>query len=498
MATATGYLGFDIGTSALRGTLLNEDGAVVATANATYETKATGSDEREQEPDDWLMALRYVVAQLPFDEIAPRCVGLCGQTPTLVLVDVAGRPVRAAMTWQDTRARAEATELSIRLGDPTRLVGTDLAWSAANLPAKLLWLSRHEPASVAATRWLLQPKDYVAMALTSRPVSDAWSSKGLCRVTDGEPVSEILAACGWPLAACPPIAPGWAAAGTVTEHAAEYFGLTIGLPVSVGWSDALAEVLAAGCFDRRSAFFFSGTSAIVGAPVPRAPLETNGLFFVPDRCTPSALLYGPTQSSGASLSWSGTLLGARPDGMASLALESVDDPPVFVPYLSGERAPWWDADLRAVFLGICAHHGPAEFARAVLNGVFMSARHLLELVELATTIRPGRVEVVGRGVGDPAWECLALGALGTTVAFHDDADLSARGAAMLGAVASGESLETVARRLGAPCRTAVPTPEQIVRSSMTFERYLAAVKMAKHWRALSTRAGWGTISEGSR
>ena len=107
-------------------------------------------------------ALRRLIAHgADLSEVT--AVGLCGQTPTLIPVDAAGRPVRAALTWQDTRATAEAAELADRFGDPEPLIGTALPWSAANLPAKLAWLARHEPDTVRRTRWLLQPKDLVGL-----------------------------------------------------------------------------------------------------------------------------------------------------------------------------------------------------------------------------------------------------------------------------------------------------------------------------------------------
>src|SRR6202012_6201442 len=97
-----------------------------------------------------------------------------------------GRPGRAALTRQDTRATAEAAELADRFGDPEPLIGTALPWSAANLPAKLAWLARHEPDTVRRTRWLLQPQDLVGLWLTGSAPSDPWSSKGIWPVTGGE------------------------------------------------------------------------------------------------------------------------------------------------------------------------------------------------------------------------------------------------------------------------------------------------------------------------
>ena len=104
----------------------------------------------------WSGALAAALRRTRADLRGVSAVGLCGQTPTLVPVDAVGVPVRPALTWQDTRATAEAAALEARFGDPEPLIGTALPWSAANMPAKLLWLARHEPATLSRTRWLLQ------------------------------------------------------------------------------------------------------------------------------------------------------------------------------------------------------------------------------------------------------------------------------------------------------------------------------------------------------
>ncbi len=475
-----GYLGIDVGSSATRVSVLDNAGRLLATTSAAYPTVAGPEGVVEQQPADWLVALKKALAALPAQAVEVAGVGLCGQTPTLVLVGADGEAVRPALTWQDTRARAEALGLADLLGDPVPLVGTALPWSAANMPAKLLWLARHEPASVERTRFLLQPKDYVAMALTGEAGSDPWSSKGICRVSDGAPASEVLSACGWASDRCPPVAPAWTARGAITQAAAARFGLPPGVPVSIGWSDALAQVLASGCYDRGSGFFFSGTSAIVGAAVPDVG-GLEGLFLVPPSCSPRPLLYGPTQSSGAAVSWVADLLGIDTEEVASLAEEAISAP-AFVPYLAGERAPWWDPDLRALFLGVSAQDGRAQFARAVLEGVCLSARHVLALVEAAVGSSVELIEVAGRGVGDCSWERLLLENLGVPLNLHDDRDLSARGAAMLGAVAAGVDLRTVAERLGDRVRALEPSAADVEHSRRRLERYIAAAEVGRAWR----------------
>lgn len=469
------YLGIDVGTSATRVGIVGDGFTVVASAG--YPTRRGSGGQVEQDPASWSAALASALGTLDLRSVT--AIGLCGQTPTLVPVDAEGVPVRPALTWQDTRATAEAAELSDRLGDPEPLIGTALPWSAANIPAKLLWLARHEPDTLRRTRWLLQPKDLVGFELTGSPASDPWSSKGICRVSDGAPAASVLDACGWPLEACPPVSAAWAPRGVVGAAAADRFGLPEGIPVCVGWSDALAQTLAAGCFERRSAFVFSGTSAIVGAP---ATGGAAGLFSVPRTCAPAALLYGPTQSSGASVAWVARLLGCQPADVPGLAMAAASDAiPAFVPYLSGERAPLWNQDVRGLLLGLAAEHGPAEIARAVMAGTLLSARHVLEAVAEATGGELGEIEFVGRGTGDPTWEALALETLGGRIRFHSDPDMSARGAAMLAAIMTGLSHGEASARFGDQTRTASPGAGELALGRRLMVRYRQASEVALGW-----------------
>jgi xylulokinase len=477
------FLGIDVGTTATRATIIAEDGRQVATGSASYPISRDGPGVAEQDPQDWMSALADALGRAGAERWPISAIGICGQTPTMVLVDAEGRPLRPALLWQDVRAIAEARELAARLGDPEPLVGTALPWSAANMPAKLLWLSRHEPTLVASTHSVLQPKDFVAMQLSGVFSSDPWSSKGLCRVDSGEPAVDVLEACGWPASCCPVTEPAWHARGTTTKAVAAKFGLAAGTPVTVGWSDALAQVLAAGCFSRSSAFAFSGTSSIVGAPVEDPSVRANGLFSVPASCAPLPLLYGPTQSSGSAILWAARLLGCKPDELADLGSQATGSQPTFLPYLSGERAPLWNEDVRALLVGVAEEHGRAEIARAVVSGIFFSARHVLELVAGATGSPIGEVEIVGRGVGDVSFEAIAVDSMMIPLRFHEDADMSARGAAMLAAMSLGWDLATVNTRLGDRTRRLEVDEARRAVSGKRFEDYLLASALALTWSA---------------
>jgi xylulokinase len=475
------WLGLDFGTSSVKALLVRADGSVAGRASAAYPTAYAPGRLAEQEAHDYLRATREAIAACGAHDAALEGVGLAGQTPTLVPVDAQGEPVRPALTWQDHRADEEARALEDELGDPEPLFGTRLPWTAAYAPAKLLWLSRHEPRTVARTRFFLQPKDYVGLRLTGSPLSDPWSSKGLSHVLTSEPAAGVLRRVGFEPSVAPPLAAAWERRGTVTAEAAAAFRLPEGAPVSVGWSDAAAAMLAVGAFERPSAFVLAGTSSIVGVTASLALPAHPQLLELPAACAPLSVHYGPTESSGASIEWLARLL--RCDTAEALALASSVEPsqsPVFVPYLSGERAPVWRTDVRAVVVGLASEHGPAELARAVVDGVCLSEADVLALAEEHTGQEASAVAVAGRGADRAPWREARLAAVGRPLHVLAEPDASALGAAMLGAAAAEGTLAA-----GRPLRGGVQIARPVtgsVASAARLGRFRRAAGMSLSWQ----------------
>ncbi|PKQ18801.1 MAG: hypothetical protein CVT68_01540 [Actinobacteria bacterium HGW-Actinobacteria-8] len=471
-------VGIDIGTSSVKALAMDEHGDVIATSRMPYPTSHRPGGIAEQDPDDYMASATRALADLSVDLRTVTSIGLAGHTPTAVLVDHDHRPTRPAMTWQDTRASAESDELAATFGDATALFGTPLAWSPTALPAKLLWLQRNEPDVVSRTRWVLQPKDYVSLQLTGAPSSDAWSSKGLCDVRDGSPATEFLQHVGWSEDVCPPIAPAWTALGTLRAVPAARLGLSAGIPISVGWSDALAAVLRTGAFSTPGAFIVTGTSDIVGQTFVGEAPPVDGLLTLPSACAPLSASYGPTQSSGDSIAWLSRALNRTIDELFALAAQPTNDPPLFVPFLRGERTPLWRSDVRAVFMNVSAEHGPGDLLEAVMLGVSLSARHVLERAQGPGGGQPGPIHIAGSSTGITRWTEARLRTLGSTLALHREASPSAAGAAALGAAAAGAVLDDVVQRMMRTAKQVTPTPEQVADSDRLFAAYLKLVDFA--------------------
>lgn len=463
------WLGLDVGTSSVKAVLVADDGAVLGSGSAAYPTHRAADAVAEQDPCDYLTACSQAVAQCGTEVRSVTAVGLAGQTPTVVLCDAAGQPARPALTWQDQRATAEAGRLATELGDPFWHLGTSLPWSAAGLPAKLAWLAAHEPQALSASTWILQPKDFVGLALTGSPLSDPWSAKGLRHVGTGEVCADLLAAAGVPARLAPPVAAPWQVRGEVRSPE---LGLPPGAAVTVGWSDALAGMLAVGAFDAPSAFALTGTSDITGITVDAGPVNAGQLYCVPASCAPRTVIYGPTSTSGAALVWLADLLQITVRELLDLAAGAHGGPPpAFVPYLEGERAPIWRHDICAVFSGLRRDTTRADLARAVLTGVACSERHVIDTALQLAGAAPGPWLLAGgRSGSHPSWQQARAQVFGRDIHAFDTDALTAIGAAALAAGAgSGERAVAAAGRLRGK-----PVVAPGMSDDGSYQRYLAS------------------------
>ncbi len=438
----TRVLALDLGTGGCKGAVYDTAGDLVAEVGETYPISRPAPLWAEQDPGLWWAATtavcRRLTGMVPADTIA--AVGLSGQVPTMVLVDAAGHALAPAITWQDRRAQQEAEWLQERLG-PEQLqhwLGLALPVDAAYPPARLLWWRRHQPDVIARAHRVLMARDFLLLQLTGEFCSDAWSAKGLVHLLTGEASAEYYAALGLPASLAPRILPPSSVAGTVRGIAADATGLRQGTPVVVGWSDALCGMTGTGALGMSGvAFDLAGTSDIVGytgaAPAP-------GLLHVPSSIADGiSVLYGPTQSSGDSLLWFTEWTGTADVDATVAAAETAPpgaDGLIFLPYLQGERAPIWDAMARGAFVGLQRQHSRGHGARAVMEGVAMSVRHVLDAC--GAPCGPHRtLRATGGGTRSDLWNRIRADVTGMSLAVTEHTNATTLGAAMLAAVGVG-------------------------------------------------------------
>jgi xylulokinase len=449
-------LGIDVGTTNAKAALYALDGEPVAEASVPCRVERPRDGWVEQDAEEiWRAAGEAVRGALASaggeDRVA--AIGVCGHSPTLILLDADGRPVRPAIIWQDRRAAAEAEEIRSRVPDEEMvgLLGGRLPFGPSFPHPRLLWLRRHEPEALGRARVALDTKDWVNFRLTGARCSDPWSAKGLANMQTGRPIAAWRDLLDVDPSIAPPTRSPAAACGRVAPAAAAALGLPAGVPVATGWTDGGCAMLGTGCFAAEAtAYDVAGTSEVIGTVVPR-PCQDGRFQNAPGPDPGWTLLMGPTQTSGAALLWAARLLGVEAGELARLAAQAAPGAGgvVFLPYLEGERAPIWDPDARGVLFGLATSHGRPEVARAVLEGVACAVRHVLETFEEATGRRLRSLRVCGGGAREPLWNQIKADLTGRRVQALASPETAATGAAMLAAVAGGlaPSLDAAASSL---------------------------------------------------
>ncbi|RZQ62446.1 xylulokinase [Amycolatopsis suaedae] len=456
-------IGIDVGTTAVKVVVFTTGGEPVAAHTVPYPIHRPRPGWAEQDPLDWWRGctegLRAVSAATHGGTVV--AAGIVSQVNTHLLVDAGLRPLTPAVLWQDQRCAGEASELDARFSDEdkTRIWGGPVALDASFVGARAAWFARHTPREWAAARWILGPKDFIGAKLTGRVATDALSG---VRIAGGDGyLPEAVAVVDGLAQRLPEILPPDSSLGLAAET---------GTGLAVGTMDAFGAVFGTRTTEPRRGMVSCGTSLVVAGASDRS-VPVAGVVRFPPRGD-VVVHAGPTQAAGDAVRWWSRVRGGTvEDVLASAARGSSGV--LFTPYLMGERAPLWDADLRAAFLGLGSGHTADDLSRAVLDGVAMSARHVLEVVEAAGGGPLSTLVFAGGGARSELWARIHADVLGRPIERSPVPDSGALGAALLGAVAAGlfPDAETAAAVAVRPGQLVEPAAGAVERLEPLYRAY---------------------------
>ncbi len=415
-------LAHDLGTTGNKATLFDVDGRVVASTFAGYATAYAQANWAEQEPAEWRTALFDSTRQLiemaaasGYTNSDVAVVSFSGHMNGALVVDAAGRPLRPAILWADQRATAQAEFIRERCGEDEtyRLTGNRI--SPAYTAAKLLWIKEHQPEVYWRIHKVLQAKDYAAFLFAGVLATD-YSDASLTLMLDlagrrwAEPLLERL---GIDPALLPPIVPSAQVIGGVTATAAAATGLRPGTPVVMGGGDGACATVGAGAVRGGDAYNYLGSSSWVAMTTPQPVLDPLRRTFNFVHLDPGLnVALGTMQAAGGAFDWFERLV--RADGQAEPQYAALDAAAgqapagsrnlLFLPYLLGERSPHWNPLARGAFVGLAMPHGRGELAQAVMEGVALSLRQILEIMAEARQTSEVAEDLRGRGNADSTSE----------------------------------------------------------------------------------------------
>jgi xylulokinase len=493
-------LGIDISTTGNKALLVSADPAgagnvvgVAVTENPISTPKPLWS---EQDPQDWWdgirVAIRQVLSEVDVGGEGVVGIGLTGQMHGLVLLDKRGKVLRPAILWNDQRTGPQCEWMTEKTGMANLLAWTGSPALTGFTAPKVLWVRENEPEVYAKGAHILLPKDYVRLKLTGDYATDMAGASGmsLLNLKERDWSEEMLDALDIPREWLPPTHEGPEITGTVSAEAAEATGLSAGTPVVGGGGDQAAGAVGVGAVRPGVVGLVLGTSGVVFAPTGAPLIEEQGRLQAHCHAVPERWhLMGVMLSAAGSLRWYRDTV-APGVGYDELLLPAADVPVgseglVFLPYLTGERAPYPDPNARGAFIGLTVRHGIPHMTRSVLEGVAFGLRDSMELIRNAGLGQIEQVRVSGGGAQSALWRQILADVLDTELVTVNTTEGAAYGAALLAGVGVD-----VWPDVDAACKATVhvvdrvgPSPGRVERYEGLYEVYsglYAALKGAFH------------------
>jgi xylulokinase len=473
------YLGIDLGTSAVKALVIDDDQAIVATATASLEVARPQAGWSEQNPRDWIAAAERAIDALRAGHAhalaAVSGVGLSGQMHGATLLDERDEPLRPCLLWNDTRAHREAAAFD---GDARfRAITGNIVFPGFTAP-KVAWVKQHEPRVFERTRWVLLPKDFLRLWLTGEHVSDLSDASGTSWLDTGARrwSSELLAAAGLDTRCVPALVEGTAPSGVLRRDLATRWGMGRSVVVAGGAGDNAASACGLGAVRDGEAFVSLGTSGVLFAASRRySPAAASAVHTF---CHAAPALWsqmGVVLAATDSLNWLAALTGSTPADLTT-ALGPRIGPPgrvSFLPYLGGERTPHNDATIRGVFAGLGHETDRRALAQAVVEGVAFALCDSRDALRAAGT-GIARLWGVGGGTRSRYW----LEALATVLNMPIDVPAAgdfgaAFGAARLAMIAATGADPTQVCTAPAAGDTVEPNAAYAAAYAAAHERYRA-------------------------
>ncbi|WP_303437542.1 xylulokinase, partial [uncultured Oscillibacter sp.] len=263
------YIGIDLGTSAVKLLLMDEEGQIQNIVSREYPLSFPRPGWAEQNPADWLEAVVTGIRELTADCDKTRiaAIGCGGQMHGLVALDGEDRVLRPAILWNDGRTAQEVDYLNKIVGrEKISRYTANIAFAGFTAP-KLLWMRKNEPELFARIDKVMLPKDYINYCLTGVHCTDVSDASGmlLFDVEHKRWSPEMLELCGLRESQMAKAFESYEAVGTLKPDMARALDL------------AETTVVCAGAGDNAAAAVGTGTVGDGGCNIS---LGTSGTIFI--------------------------------------------------------------------------------------------------------------------------------------------------------------------------------------------------------------------------
>ena len=406
------YIGVDLGTSAVKLLLMDEDGTIMNIVSKEYPLEFPHPGWSQQNPLDWYEKSMDGIKELTegIDKSKVAGIGCGGQMHGLVTLDKDDQVIRPAILWNDGRTGKETEYLNNEIGkDKLSEYTANIAFAGFTAP-KILWMQKNEPELFARIEKIMLPKDYVAYRLTGSFCTDLSDASGmlLLDVKNRCWSKEMMEICGVKESQLPKLYESWEVVGTLKPEIAEELGFSTDVKVVAGAGDNAAAAVGTGTVGDGQCNISLGTSGTIFISSKEFGVDENNALHSFDHADGSYHLMGCMLSAASCNKWwVEEILGATDFAKEQEGIDKLGENHVyFLPYLMGERSPHNNPDARGVFFGMSMDTTRADMTQAVLEGVTFGLRDSLEVAR-SLGINIERTKICGGGAKSPLWKKMA-------------------------------------------------------------------------------------------
>jgi gluconokinase len=460
-------VGLDIGTTSVKAVAFSRDGRVLGEEEVEYPLYTPSPSWAEQNPLEIEAATIKVIRnliQLPtIDAKNILAIGLSTAMHSLICMDSNGDPLSPSIIWTDGRASSQAEKVKAEKSHIYDSTGTPI--HPMSPLVKLIWMKEnHYPPYHQATyfvsikefilyRWFgCRIVDYAVAAATGlldlhhlKWNKEALHLAGISEAQLFSPVSptEILVDLG--------------------KTIADKIGIAVNLPFVIGASDGPLANIGVGAINPGEVAITIGTSGAIRQLVSEPKTDILQQTFCYAITDSLSLIGGATNNGGIVLQWLKEMLGTKETYEELISLAAKAEPGaeglLFLPYLNGERAPIWNANVRASLFGLSLRHKKEHIIRAGLEGVIYSVYHVGQALERLAG-KPIALLASGGFARSPLWLQITADVFNQEVQVPLSHQSSAWGAAWMALYAIGEVTELSAIKQAIPMQeNYMPNPD---------------------------------------
>lgn len=464
------YIGMDLGTSAVKLLLMDEEGSIQNVVSKEYPLEFPHPGWSQQDPADWLRAIEDGVPELlrGFDAAKVAGVGIGGQMHGLVVLDKGGNVLRPAILWNDGRTAKEVDYLNSVIGKSKLSEYTaNIAFAGFTAP-KLLWMRENEPELFAKIDKIMLPKDYINYKLTGVHCTDVSDASGMLLFDVKHKCwsREMMAICGVREHQMAQIFESYEKVGTILPDAAKKLGLPVGVTVAAGAGDNASAAVGTGTVGDGACNISLGTSGTFFISSDKFGVDGHNALHSFAHADGHYHLMGCMLSAASCNKWLMDEILQMTDYGAEQARVTEDklgrNHVYFLPYLMGERSPINDTNARGTFTGMTMDTTRADLTQAVLEGVAFGIRDSLEVAR-SQGIDVKRSKICGGGARSALWKRILANVLNIKLDIVESEQGPGMGGAMLAMVANGAypSVQAVCDKLVKVVDTVSPEPELV-------------------------------------